>query len=177
VDVEIFSFPTSADAPASFQQFLTDDDVTGILGIGPTGTGPTANPLEALGYDGVTVDIPKGDLIVDPNNPFSAIATVSGAPITDLSESVNGGTPVAVSDDVDSGGVFGTIPSSLVGTAGSVPNGDTISVFDGKTEVYSYTVEGDSPTVVSGNQIDSGVEPYLIEPIFINYANDTLNFD
>ncbi|MBV8182288.1 MAG: PecA family PE domain-processing aspartic protease [Mycobacterium sp.] len=177
VDVEIFSWPTSSTSPANFEAFLKDDDVTGILGIGPTGTGPTANPLEALGYDGVTVDIPKGDLIVDPNNPFSAIATVSGAPITDLSESVNGGTPVAVSDDVDSGGVFGTIPSSLVGTAGSVPNGDTISVFDGKTEVYSYTVEGDSPTVVSGNQIDSGVEPYLIEPIFINYANDTLNFD
>lgn len=177
VDVEIFSFPTSADSPANFQDFLQDDDVSGILGIGPTGTGPTASPLEAAGYDGVTVDVPGSELIVDPSNPFAAIATVSGAPITDLSESVNGGTPVAVSDDVDSGGVFGTIPSSLVGNAGSVPNGDTITVFHGDTEVYSYTVEGDSPTVVSGTSIDSGVLPYLEEPIFIDYPNDTLSFD
>jgi hypothetical protein len=179
IDVEIFSFPTTATSPASFQAFLADDDVTGILGIGPTGTGPTASPLEALGYDGVTVDIPQGELIVDPNNPFSAIATVSGAPFGNLSESVNGGTPVSVSDDIDSGGVFGTIPSSLVGNAGSLA-GDKITVFDGNTPVYSYTVAGDAsnaPTVVSGNSIDSGVEPYLLEPIFIDYSNHMLSFD
>jgi hypothetical protein len=180
VDVEFFSFPTSSTAPANFEDFLQDDDVTGILGIGPTGTGPAASPLEAAGYNDVTVDIPQGDLIVSPTNAGTAIATVSGAPFANLTESVNGGTPVAVSEDVDSGGVFGTIPSSLVGNAGSVPDNTQISVFDGNTLLYTYnTGPNDSiaPTVVSGTSIDSAVEPYLLEPIFIDYANDTLTFD
>ena len=34
-----------------------------------------------------------------------------------------------------------------------------------------------APGVVSGTSIDSGVEPYLIEPIYINYTADTLTFD
>jgi hypothetical protein len=180
IEVEIFSFPTSAEAPANFQTFLQDDDVSGILGIGPTGTGPATSPLEAAGFGGVTVDIPQNELIVDSTNAGTPIATVNGAPITDLTESVNGGTPVAVSDDVDSGGVFGTIPSSLVGNAGTVPSGTEIQVFDGNTEVYSYITGTDGlgePAVVSGTSIDSGVEPYLIEPIFIDYGNDTLTFD
>lgn len=183
VDVEVFSFPTSAASPANFQAFLQDDDVTGILGIGPTGTGPGTTPLESFG--GVTVDIPQNELIVGSTNALAGpnAVTVSGAPITDLTESLNGGTHVAVSDDVDSGGVYGTIPSSLVGNAGSVPSGSTITVFDGTKELYSYQTGTDSlgqstaPTVVSGTSIDSGVEPYLIEPIFIDYANDTLTFD
>src|SRR5271165_1722029 len=183
VDVEVFSFPTSAASPANFEAFLADDKVTGILGIGPTGTGPGTTPLESFG--GVTVDIPQNELIVGSTNALAGpnAVTVSGAPITDLTESLNGGTHVAVSDDVDSGGVYGTIPSSLVGNAGSVPSGSTITVFDGTKEVYSYTTGTDSlgqstaPTVVSGTSIDSGVEPYLIEPIFIDYANDTLTFD
>ena len=57
-----------------------------------------------------------------------------------------------------------------------------ITVFDGSKELYSYTVTGttsvnDGPTVVSGTDIDSGVEPYLLGPIFIDYTNDTLSFD
>jgi hypothetical protein len=185
VEVEILSWPTSFNSPLDFQQFLADDQVSGILGVGPTGTGPATSPLEAAGFGGVTVNIPGHDLIVGSTNTLAGpnAVTVSGAPITDLTESLNGGTPVAVSDDVDSGGVYGTIPSSLVGNAGSVPPGSTIAVFDGTKELYSYQTGTDSlgqstaPTVVSGTSIDSGVEPYLIEPIFIDYANDTLTFD
>ena len=185
VEVEILSWPTSFNSPLDFQQFLADDQVSGILGVGPTGTGPATSPLEAAGFGGVTVNIPGHDLIVGSTNTLAGpnAVTVSGAPITDLTESLNGGTPVAVSDDVDSGGVYGTIPSSLVGNAGSVPPGSTIAVFDGTKELYSYQTGTDSlgqstaPTVVSGTSIDSGIEPYLIEPIFIDYANDTLTFD
>jgi hypothetical protein len=184
VEVEVFSFPTSLSAPANFQAFLTDDDVTGILGIGPTGTGPATSPLEAAGFGGVTVDIPQSELVVGSNaDANSGEVTVSGAPITALTESVNGGTPVSVSDDVDSGGVYGTIPSSLVGNAGTVPSGTKIEVFDGSTSLYTYTTGTDSlgqstaPTVVSGTSIDSGIEPYLLGPIFIDYANNTLTFD
>jgi hypothetical protein len=189
VDVEISSWPTSADSPANFQDFLADNDVTGILGIGDHddgailgfgGLGPTESPLERAGYDGVTVDVPQGDLIVSPTNPDTAIATLSGAPTptSHLTEDVTtpGGTTVGtatVSDDIDSGGVYGTIPSSV----GSVPNGDTISAYDGSTLLYSYTVEDDSPTVVSGDHIDSGFVPFSEEPIFIDYSNDTLAFD
>ena len=68
-----------------FSNFLADNDSTGILGIGDNTAGPTESPLEADGFDGVTVDIPGSDgngpdLIVDPSNPFTAIDTVDGAP-------------------------------------------------------------------------------------------------
>ena len=184
VDVELFSWPTSLSSPANFQDFLQDNDVTGILGIGDLTSdgGPSTSPLESAGFDDVTVDIPNNELIVGDTDPVAApdAVTVSGAPITDLSESVNGGTPVAVSDDIDSGGVYGTIPSSLIS---SVPSGTTVSVYDGSTELYSYTTGtysiGDStaPTPVSGTDIDSGIEPFLEEPITIDYSNDTLIFD
>jgi hypothetical protein len=184
VDVEIFSYPTSADSPASFQDFLSDNDSTGILGIGDSSSdgGPTVSPLQADGYDGVTVDLPASELIVDPSNPGTAIATVDGAPIADLSESINLGTPVAVSDDIDSGGVYGTIPSSLE-SGSTVPSGSLITVYDGSTPLYTYETGTDSdgtstsPTPVSGTDIDSGVIPFEEEPIYIDYANDTLTFD
>jgi hypothetical protein len=191
VYVEFLSWPTSSSSPLDFQQFLTDNQVTGILGIGPTGTGPATSPLEAAGYSGVTVNIPGHDLIVGSTNPGTAIGTVGNAPIANLTEVLTtpgaGGTTTSasVSNDVDSGGVYGTIPSSLVGNAGSVPSGSTISVYTspGGTELYHYITGTDSlghstaPTVVSGTSIDSGVEPYLLGPIYINYTADTLTFD
>jgi hypothetical protein len=190
IDVEFLSWPTSLSSPSSFENFLSDNDVTGILGIGDS-AGPTTSPLEAAGYDGVTVDVPQGELIVDPANPGTAIATLAGAPTptANLTEVVTTSTGQTVgsgsiSDDVDSGGVYGTIPSTIAST---VAQGDKISVYDGTTLLYQYTVGTDSlgtneaPTVVMGtagtNSIDSGIEPYLQEPIFINYANDTLTFD
>jgi hypothetical protein len=196
VDVEIFSWPTASGSPANFQDFLTDDDVTGILGIGPDGTGPADGPLQADGYDGVTIDLPQDLLIVDPNNPGTAIDTLPDAPTpsTDLTETVTTSTGAlvgtgSVSDDIDSGGVFGTIPSTI--DANTVAPGDTISVYDGSTLLYSYQVqtidaEGDTsaPEITTGtagstNSIDSGVEPYLEEPIYISYGgtDGAITFD
>lgn len=192
VDVEILSWPSSFSSPVdSFQQFLQDDDVTGILGIGDSSSaaGPTESPFQELGYNGVLVDIPSRELVVEPTGPSGGV-TVDGAPITELYESVDGGTPTAVSDDVDSGGVYGTIPQSLVGNAASLPSGTSIDVYAGAHGplLYSYTTGTDSlgdstaPTVESGigtsasNPIDSGVEPFLEEPIYLDYGNDTLTF-
>jgi hypothetical protein len=181
IDVEILSWPTSlsSGSPLDFQQFLSDNDVTGILGIGDNTAGPTTSPLES--YGGVLVDVPQNELIVDSTNPGTAIDTVSGAPIANLYETVttNGQTVGStVSDDVDSGGVYGTIPSSL---ASDVEPGSTITVYSsqGGTELYSYEVgsAGEEPTSTSGTSIDSGVEPYLNEPIYIDYANDQMSFD
>jgi PE-PGRS C-terminal aspartyl peptidase-like domain len=188
VDVELLSWPTAFGSPLNFEQFLADDHVTGILGIGNAASdgGPGVSPLQAAGYNGVLVDIPQKELVLGANTgtPF---ATISGAPIpnSNLYESINGGTPVAVSNDIDSGGVYGTIPSSLVGNAGSLPSGTVIAVYDhpGGTLLYQYTTGTDSfgnstaPTAVTGNTIDSGVEPFLQEPIYIDYVNNALVFD
>jgi PE-PGRS family protein with aspartyl peptidase-like domain len=189
VYVPIISFPTTLDSPSSFEAFAQDDDVDGILGIGPTGAGPGIDPISTsdlpgdLG-DGVTVDIPAKELILGPNPFTTDDVTTSGAPIPTLYEQIGNGTPVQVSDDIDSGGVYGTIPSSLE-SGGSVPPDTTITVYNspGGTELYSYTTGTDSlgdstsPTVVSGTSIDSGVEPFLNEPIFIDYLNNTTTFD
>ncbi|MGO9032690.1 PecA family PE domain-processing aspartic protease [Mycobacterium sp.] len=183
IDVEILSWPTSfsSGSPLDFQQFLSDNDVTGILGIGDNTAGPTESPLEADGYEGVLVDVHNNELIVEPTAPTGG-DTVSGAPISSLYESVNGGPPVEVSDDVDSGGVYGNIPSSL--DSGVTP-GTTISVYDNAagtgTPLYTYTVTDTggvdtAPTSTSGTSIDSGVEPYLVEPIYIDYTDDTMTF-
>lgn len=183
IDVEILSWPTGFGSPASFDQFLADDQVNGILGIGGHTGGPTTTPFES--YGGVLVDIPDHKLILDSANPGTALFTVPGNPIADLFESVNGGTRVAVSDDLDSGGVFGTIPSSLV-SGSSVPTGTTIDVYNaasGGSLLYSYTTGNlggsgyDGPTPVSGHEIDSGVLPFLSQPIYFSYTGDNVSFD
>jgi len=172
-----------SDGPRNFEDFLNDNDVKGILGIGANTAGPTESPFDATGYTGVTVDLPQNELIVGDTNPGTAIFTVNGAPISSLYETVTtGGVTKAstVSDDVDSGGVYGTVPSSLGAAQGS-----TITVYssNGGTELYSYTVgkDGDGvselPTSTSGTSIDSGEIPFREEPIYIDYTNDTMSFD
>src|SRR5271156_3657803 len=191
IDVEFFSFPTSfsAGSPLDFQQFLTDNDSPGgILGIGASGeTGPGTGPFEAAGVSGVTVDEPAGELVVG-SNAGTPIETLTGAatPTSDLTETVETSTGTlvgTVSDDVDSGGVFGTIPSSI--DSSTLANGDVVTVSDNGTTLYSYTVEDNgvdnAPTVVSGTSIDSGFAPFSKEPIFISYggtpADGAITFD
>jgi PE-PGRS family protein with aspartyl peptidase-like domain len=184
IDVEFFSFPTSfsAGSPLDFQQFLTDDDSPGgILGIGASGeTGPGTGPFEAVaGVSGVTVDEPAGELVVGSNagTPIEPALDGAATPDTTLTETVTTSTgtlvgTATVSDDVDSGGVFGTIPSSIDSSA--LANGDVVTVSDDGTVLYQYTVADngldDAPTAVSGTSIDSGFAPFSTEPIFIGYG-------
>jgi hypothetical protein len=67
-----------------------------------------------------------------------------------------------------------------------VPTGTTIDVYtsaSGGTPLYSYVTGNlgssgyDGPTPVSGNQIDSGVLPFLNQPIYFSYTNDNMSFD
>jgi hypothetical protein len=195
IDVEFLSWPTSfsTGAPLDFQQFLADNDSPGgILGIGDAAdAGPDTSPFEAANFSGVTLDIPQNELVVGAN-AGTPIDTLSGAPtpLSNLTEEVTlpGGatTTASVSDDVDSGGVFGTIPNSLVPSSGSLPVGTEITVLDGTNKLYSYTVQtidqyGDTnaPTAVSGTSIDSGAYPYLDEPIYISYSgtDGAITFD
>jgi hypothetical protein len=183
VDVEVFSWSTNLSDPfGNFQDFLDSNHVDGILGIGDNASGPTTSPLES--YGGVTVDIPGGNLIIGPNTD-TPLFTVHGAPIAHLYETVStsGQTVVgsAVTNNVDSGGVYGTIPSAL---ASHLQSGSVISVYDhqGGTLLYQYTVGIDSigqstaPTAISGTSIDSGVVPFLTQPIYIDYTDHTMSF-
>jgi hypothetical protein len=177
VDVEVYSWDPSNFGSLftndAFQNFLTSNDVNGILGIGGNTSGPTTSPFES--YGSVTIDVPQSELIVGSTDPITGGTTVDGAPISNLYETVtNGGstTGSSVSDDVDSGGVFGTIPSTLNAEPGSII---TVYTSQGGTELYQYTVgSGEVPTSTTGTSIDSGVEPFLTHEIYINYATDQM---
>ena len=185
VDVELFSWPTSFSSPLSFQEFLNDNQVDGILGVGANTAGPTTTPFE--NYGGVYIDIPHDQLVVTGTNPIPDAVSTSGSPVADVLESINGGTQVEVTNIIDSGGVFGTIPSSLE-SGSSVPSDTLISVYNTNHDLlYSYTTTGnfdvgtgtgvsDSPTVVSGSSIDSGVLPFLHHGVYIDYAADKTYF-
>jgi hypothetical protein len=182
IDVEVFSWSNNwLDPFGNFQTFLDSNHVDGILGIGDNAYGPTISPLES--YGGVTVDIPGGNMIIGLNTD-TPLFTVDGAPIASLYETVTtDGSTVgsAVTNNVDSGGVYGTIPSSI---ASGLQSGSVISVYDeqGGNLLYQYTVGTDSigqstaPTAVSGTSIDSGVVPFLSQAIYIDYADHTMSF-
>ena len=182
VDVEVYSYDPSnffsLFTNDAFQNFLSGNAVSGILGIGDNTAGPTTSPFEAAGFSGV--EVTPTDLIIDPATPTGF--TVDGAPISSLYETVttNGVTTgSAVSDDVDSGGVYGTIPASLYSHL--EPN-STITVYNAPngTELYQYNVGSSDtfPTSLSGTNtnIDSGYVPFTQESIYLNYTNDTMTF-
>jgi hypothetical protein len=189
VDIEIYSWNPSDFGSFftndAFQQFLSSNDVQGILGIGENTAGPTTTPFES--YGGVLIDVPHDQLVVGGTNPFPDGPSTSGDPISNVFESINGGPQVAVSNNIDSGGVFGTIPSSLE-SGSTVPAGTLISVYNAAHQfLYSYTTIGnfdvgtgtgvsDSPTVISGTSIDSGVLPFLHHAVYLDYAGDTTYF-
>jgi hypothetical protein len=180
VDVELYSWDPSnlfsLFTDNTFQNFLTSNDVSGILGVGENAAGPTTSPFESFG--GVTVDVPGKELIVG-GDPVTG-TSLSGAPIITDYISIDSGALQAVSSDVDSGGVTGTIPSSLLtsseynSSTDLVNPGTTIAVYADKAgmeELYHYTVTAaNAPIVVSGSSMDSGVEPFLLGPISMEYT-------
>jgi len=182
-DVVIFSWPTSisAGSPDSFEQFLADNDSPGgILGIGPNTGGPGTSPFVDDG--GVTISnlsAGTGDLYVGANQFPDTTTTLTGAPTSAVWVSVDGAAPQEVTDDVDSGGATGALPESLFttseynSTTDLVNPGTTISVYTSQAEtdlLYAYQVQADNdPYVVSGSGMDSGIEPYLLGPIYMSY--------
>jgi hypothetical protein len=180
VDVEVYSWDPSNLGSLftnnAFENFLGSNDVSGILGVGENASGPTTSPFESFGN--VTVDVKGGELIVG-GNPVTG-TSLSGAPISTEYISIDGGALEKVSSDVDSGGVTGTIPSSLLtsseynSTTDLVNPNTTIAVYSdsaGTNELYSYTVTAaNAPIVVSGSTMDSGVEPFLLGPISMEYT-------
>ena len=108
-------------------------------------------------------------------NPLPSYASISGAPITNPYVTVTGGgqtfsgIPLSF---IDSGGVYGAVPTTIVpnpiqpvpGGPQFVPSGDVISVYTspGGTLLYSQTVTGTAlPTVVpSTDSFNTGVIPF-----------------
>lgn len=180
VDIEVYSWDPSNFGSLftndAFQNFLSGNDVNGILGIGENTAGPGTSPFESFGN--VTVDVPGKELIVG-GEPVTG-TSLSGAPTSTDYISIDGGPLQAVSNDVDSGGVTGTIPSSLLtsseynSSTDLVNPGTTIAVYADKAgteELYHYTVTAaNDPFVVSGSSMDSGVEPFLLGPISMEYT-------
>jgi hypothetical protein len=181
VDLELFAWPSSLQSllnngvsSFSFPSFFASDGATGVLGVGPNAGGPgTSIPTQGFAnpsYDtGLLINEPAGTLTFGPN-PLTPIATLGGSPVTGLEVSVNGGTPQLVDSIIDSGGVYGTIPSSVIGNA---PTGTPISVFapGDPTALYSYTYgASDSATAISSGLMNTGALLFLDNPVYISYS-------
>jgi PE family len=168
VDVVVLSFP------GSFSNFVSPDGATGILGVGVNANGPnTISPLTALPgtlNQGVLINEPKNYLQFGPD-PLSGGTSTLGAPISSVLVSVNGGTPVSVPQTyIDSGGVYGALPSSLVGS--SVPPGTTISVYNSSDQLlYKYTTDAtNAPSVSTDSTMNTGFEPFSQFPVYVSYS-------
>lgn len=54
-----------------------------------------------------------------------------------------------------------------------MPAGSIISVYtgDGSTLLYSYTTTAaNSPAVISGDQMNTGNEPFALGPVYLSYT-------
>ena len=104
--------PHPCRSPLNFQEFLSDNEVDGILGVGVNDAGPTTTPFAAT-----TVWVsPSTRLTVS----WSSVPTRTPVEYSTVGDSDQHGPTSRstvglwseVSTDVDSGGVFGTIPES-----------------------------------------------------------------
>ncbi|UMB67623.1 hypothetical protein [Mycobacterium paraterrae] len=186
VEVEVYSWNPSDFGSLftndAFQNFLAGNDSQGgILGIGDNVNGGAGvSPFDS--YGSALVDLKNDQLIIGGSNPYQSLDSVAnnGSTLTGLTETVTNssggsvGSATGISDDLDTGGVQGTIPSTISG----VTAGDTITVKDGATVLYSYTVpSGGVPLSTSGTSIDSGYYALVDHPLYIDYANDTTYID
>ncbi|AXN50265.1 PE family protein [Mycobacterium marinum] len=145
VDVVLFSIPTSPYALTTwlnalwsnplttpFDAYFQSAGVDGVLGVGPNAVGPGPSiPTQALGGglgQGLLIDMQGGELVFGPNPLIGPNVEVTGAPISTLWVSVDSGQLIAVPSIIDSGGVMGTIPSSVVGGS-TLPANTNIQVY------------------------------------------------
>lgn len=189
VNVVLLSLPTSPYAiSAYFTEFLKNPFTTpfdayfasagvdGVLGLGPNAVGPGPSiPAQALGGDlnqGVLINMPDEQLRFGPN-PSAPLFSMTGSPITTLYVSVGGGPVQAVPSIVDSGGVLGTMPSSVIGGASSLPANTEIIVYADQNmmhELYRYDTADYRPTVISSGLMNTGFLPFALQPIYVDYS-------
>jgi PPE-repeat protein len=183
VNVEFLAFPASIQSAMTngftFQSFFASDGAAGVLGVGPNAGGPGPSiPLQAL-----PSPFNSGLLINETNtsNPYlqfgspstvgtPPIAMLTGSPITDLTVQVGSTTHNGVPSIVDSGGVDGTLPSSLNATPG-----DTITVKAPNGAVLdTYTYNGNYfPTPISSGLMNTGNLVFQNHPVYVDFGNNT----
>ena len=191
VDAVLFAFPTnfSIFGPWSIGDYLGPANVVGVLGVGPNALGPSVDQMPTADLPG---DLGKGMLIDQANhqlifgdNPLDTYTAVLGAPWAALYVSLDNGPVQQVNAVIDSGGVFGTMPSSVLSASGVtptsngyLPNGTTVQVYNSadpatRTLLYEYTVNSavaatHSPTVTSGSSMNTGNFPFAQQPIYVS---------
>lgn len=190
VNVVLLSIPTSPFALGAYLRaflqnpFVTPFDayfasagVDGVLGLGPNAVGPGPSiPTQALPGDlsaGALIDIPGGKLWFGPN-PLNSMDNVSivGSPIANLYVSVNGNAPILVPSIIDSGGVLGTMPSSVIGS-GTLPANTMISVYADAAmtqKLYEFNTDWYKPTVITSGLMNTGFLPFYNQPVYIDYS-------
>jgi hypothetical protein len=121
-----------------------------------------------------------GVMVLGPD-PLATRVSVPGAPDANVQVSVDDGPKQDASSIIDTGGVYGTLPSYLIGIppAGPgedpvyAPSGTKISVYtaDGETLLYSYSTGLYNPEVVGNDDLmNTGYTPFQQGPVYINYA-------
>lgn len=166
------------DAATALAFFHLLGGASGVLGIGANAYGPgpsiptTALPGELSDgvflYQGLVLGF-AGVMVFGPN-PLPTRASVPGAPIAYLNVKINNGSPTTVGAIVDSGGVYGNMPASLVGS--TLPVGSRISVYTPEgVLLYTYVVTSQNrPSNVSDTVINTGYAPFQHGPVYINYT-------
>ncbi|MBW0019558.1 MAG: PecA family PE domain-processing aspartic protease [Mycobacterium sp.] len=158
-----------------------------VLGVGANPLGgqtPSISPVENLPGtldEGLLFDEPTGNVEFGAN-PLSYYATTSGAPAGTLQVVVNGSNNVVSPGLLDSGGLWGTVPSSFGYASGTyVPSGTTFQVYNSNGDgLYTETIGSapDAPNVVSGAVFNSGNSPFESIPIYLQYGGSgTFYFD
>ncbi|OBK27622.1 hypothetical protein A5634_22410 [Mycobacterium asiaticum] len=190
VNVVLFSLPTTPFAiNAYFTEFLKNPFTTpfdayfasagvdGVLGVGPNavGPGPSIPNLALPGNlnQGVLIDMYNEKLHFGPNPGPQNFVVPGGSPITTLWMSTdNGATRIPVPSIIDSGGVYGTMPSAAIGGASSLPAGNYqfYTTEAGPDMLYEFNSTQYKPTVISSGLMNTGFKPFFDQPIYIDFT-------
>ena len=158
------------------------------MGIGPDngfpGTGTVIAALPGTLDQGALINESQHVVEFGPN-PLTGTVSIAGAPTAILDVKIGDGPLERVSVAIDSGGVNGFIPSSVLDTgqtSGIVPAGTTISVYTSNGQfLYSFDANaGYGPTVNSDDVMNTGYEAFQAYPVYISYSPDgigTMTFD
>lgn len=184
----IVTAPTAVDivtagTEAAYEKYLSVDGVVGVLGIGANSAGPgpslVTSALPGELKDGVFIDAANGVLQFGPN-PRPVRVAVSGSPYTAGVVKVPVlGVTAPINLAIDSGGIYGTIPSTVWTAVGEtqVPGGMEILVYsaDGSTLLYSYTTTNtNAPRVTTdatnSDQMNTGFTPFANNAMYIAYT-------
>jgi PPE-repeat protein len=182
VQVELFAFPTSIQSALNngltFQSFFASDGVSGVLGVGPNAGGPGhVVPLTALPSpynQGLLINEDSAHPYLQfggpPSNLGAPLTVLNGSPVTNLNVQVGNTNHLGVPSIVDSGGVQGSLPTSLGGTTGTPI---IVRAPDG-TVLYQYNLNQNySPTPITSGLMNTGNLIFQQHPIYINYGGNT----